>query len=108
MDQMKAESRNWFKDFGNYAGWFVIWGALFASAFPVTAARLNGTSFWAVKADQALLGAGFGIVCALTFTLLQNGFNRARTKSISWIFAIGSWAVISMCIALASELFNAV
>ena len=105
---MKAESRNWFKDLGNYAGWFVIWGALFASVFPVTADRLKETPFWAAKADQALLGAGFGITCALAFTMLQNGYNRARTKSISWIFAIGSWAVISMCIALASELLNAV
>jgi hypothetical protein len=98
---MHKQPRNWFKDAGDYAGWYMLWGVVFACLQPVGAAQ---TSLWAAKLHQALFGAGFGFACALAFTILQNGFNRPRTKSISWIFAIGCWAVLSMLVALATGL----
>lgn len=64
---------------------------------------MKDTGLWVAKLHQAMFGTVFGIICALVFTLLQNGFNRPRTKSISWIFAIGSWAVLSMMVALTTE-----
>ena len=98
---MHAQPRNWFKDAGDYAGWYMLWGMLFACLQPVAPDALKGVPLWTAKLHQALFGAGFGAACALAFTVLQNGFNRSRTKSISWIFAIGSWAVLSMAVALA-------
>jgi hypothetical protein len=105
MDPTHKASRNWFKDFGDYVTWFVVWGALFAFVQPVATTSVKGTNLWTIKFHQAIFGAGFGVVCALLFTFLQNGFNRSRTKSISWIFAIGCWAVISMIIALVTGRF---
>jgi hypothetical protein len=102
----KAAPRAWFKDFDSYAGWYTAWGALFALIQPVTAARLKDTVLWVAKFHQTIFGAAFGIACALMFTILQNGFNRSRTKSISWIFAIGSWAVLNMAVVLATGHFG--
>ncbi|HXH65071.1 MAG TPA: hypothetical protein VNH42_06165 [Mariprofundaceae bacterium] len=98
--------REWFRDFDHYAMWFAFWGTLFFFVQPVTADQVKDAGLWTVKAHQAAFGTGFGIVCALAFTILQNGFNRSRTKSISWIFAIGSWAVISMFVALVRGRFG--
>ena len=97
---MHREPRNWFKDASNYAGWYMLWGVVFACLQPVAPAALQHTSLWAAKLHQALFGAGFGLTCTVVYLVLQNGFNRSRTKSISWIFAIGCWAVLSMAVAL--------
>lgn len=100
---MHRQPRNWFKDAGDYAGWYMLWGVVFACLQPVA----PGTaSLWAAKLHQALFGAGFGLSCAMVYLVLQNGFNRPRTKSISWIFAIGCWAVLSMAVALTLGRFD--
>jgi hypothetical protein len=99
-------TRNWFRDLDVYAGWFMFWGTLASLVQPVAANHRQVHAFWTAKAHQALFGAGFGIVCALIFTFLQNGFNRPRTKSISWIFAIGSWAIMSMLVFLTTGHFG--
>ena len=97
---MHRQPRNWFKDAGDYAGWYMLWGVVFACLQPVAPEALKGESLWTAKLHQALFGAGFGLTCAVAYMVLQNGFNRPRTKSISWIFAIGCWAVLSMAVAL--------
>jgi hypothetical protein len=96
MDPTHKAPRNWFRNADYYVGWYVFWGMLFSIILPASGSR----PFWTAKIHQAMFGAGFGLACALMFMILQNGFNRSRTKSISWIFAIGSWAVLSMLIAL--------
>ena len=80
MDASDQVPRAWFKTFGYYVIWFVIWGGIFSFLQPVTTEQMAGTSFWTVKVQQALLGAGFGVICAMVFTLLQNGVKQARRK----------------------------
>ena len=103
MDTIDAAPRAWLKDFGHYAIGFVVWGALLSFLQPVTTAQ---TSFWAVKGLQAVLGAGFGVICAIAFTLLQNGLNQARRKAISWVLAIGTWSTMNLALAFAMGRFG--
>lgn len=103
MDTIDAAPRAWLKDFGHYAIGFVVWGALLSFLQPVTTAQ---TSFWAVKGLQAVLGAGFGMICAIAFTLLQNGLNQARRKAISWVLAIGTWSTMNLALAFAMGRFG--
>lgn len=106
MDPTHKATRNWFRNADYYAGWYVFWGIVASLVLPGASHPGLAHGYWSGKAHQALLGAGFGLTCALMFTILQNGFNRSRTKSISWIFAIGSWAVISMLVALTTGIFG--
>jgi hypothetical protein len=92
--------RIWFKDFTYYAIAFLIWGALFSFLQPVDGPQATA-NFWGVKVYQALLGCGFGAVCAVIFTLLQNGLNQRRTKPLSWIFAIATWIAVNFGLAAA-------
>jgi len=101
-----AARRVWFKDFTYYAIAFVIWGAVFSFLQPVASEQQAGTTFWAVKVQQALLGAGFGVVCAIAFTVLQNGINQARRKWLSWVMAIGTWVVVNLALAYATGRFG--
>jgi len=98
--------RIWFKDFTYYAICFVIWGTVFSFLQLVTSEQLAGTNFWAVKVQQAMLGAGFGVICAIAFTLLQNGINRARMKLLSWILAIATWVAVNLLVAFSSGRFG--
>jgi hypothetical protein len=86
----------WFKDLGYYAVWFVVLGAVLASMqhFPSDAG-----GFLAVKVEHALLGAGFGVVCAAAFSALQNGLNATRRKWLSWVLAIATWLGVSVLLA---------
>jgi len=95
-----APKKVWFKDFGYYTIWFVIWGALFSFLQPVFPEQMVGTTFWGAKVVQALIGAGFGVVCALVFTVLQNGINSARRKWLSWVLAIATWSVINVALTM--------
>lgn len=106
MDASDKAPRVWFKNFGYYVIWFVIWGALFSFLQPVTTEQMAGTSFWAVNVQQALLGAGFGVICAMAFTILQNGMNQARRKWLSWVLAIGTWITLNFALALATGRFG--
>jgi hypothetical protein len=105
-DATETASKVWFKNFGYYAIWFVIWGGLFSFLQPVTTEQMAGRTFWAVKVQQASLGAGFGVVCAIVFTLLQNGLNQARRKWLSWVLAIGTWFTINLALAFAAGRFG--
>src|SRR5438309_10103170 len=106
MDATESPRKPWFKDSGHYVIWFVIWGALFSFLQFVPSEQIAGTTFWAVKVQQALLGAGFGVVCAIVFTILQNGVNAARRKWLSWVLAIGTWVTINLSLAYATGRFG--
>jgi hypothetical protein len=106
MDPTHKATRNWFKNADYYVGWYVFWGMIFSLVLPVATNQGGTHAYWTAKVHHAMYGAGFGLACALMFTILQNGFNRSRTKSISWIFAIGSWAVLSMLVALTTGIFG--
>jgi hypothetical protein len=106
MDASDTTHRIWFKDFAYYALWFLIWGALFSFLQPVTTEQMAGTSFWSVKMQQSMLGLGFGAICAIAFTILQNNFNNARRKWLSWILAIGTWVIINLALAYATGRFG--
>jgi hypothetical protein len=106
MDASEAKPRMWFRDFTYYAICFVIWGVVFSLLQFVPTEQMAGTSFWAVKTQQAVLGAGFGIICAIAFTVLQNGFNQARRKWLSWVLAIGTWLVVNLALAYATGRFG--
>jgi hypothetical protein len=98
--------RIWFKDFTYYAICFVIWGTVFSFLQFVTSEQLAGTNFWAVKVQQAILGGGFGVICAMLFTVIQNGINRARTKLLSWILAIITWLAVSLLVSFSAGRFG--
>jgi hypothetical protein len=100
-----VDERVWFRDFGYYATWFVIWGALLSVLQPVTSEQMAGTGFWAVKVQQALLGVGFGVICAAVFAVLQNGLNVTRRKPLSWVLAIASWIGVGLLLAFATGRF---
>lgn len=100
MEITEAATKQWFKSFGYYAIWFVLWGALFSFLQPVGSEQLVNTTFWAVKIQQAVLGAGYGVICAIAFTILQNGINGRRRKWVSWLLAIGVWASINVLLTL--------
>jgi len=106
MDTTETVTKSWFKDFAYYAIWFVLWGALFSFLQPVGSEQMVGTTFWAVKVQQALLGAGFGVICAIAFTLLQNSINQARKKWLSWGLAISTWITINLALAFAMGRFG--
>ena len=106
MSTTAQTSKNWFKDLAYYAIWFVIWGGLFSFLQPVSSEQMIGTTFWAVKLQQGLLGVGFGVVCAVIFALLQNGVNQSRKKWLSWILAVGTWVTINAALAFASGRFG--
>lgn len=106
MDASNTTSRIWFKDFAYYVVWFVLWGALFSFLQPVTTEQMAGTSFSAVKVQQAMLGAGFGVICATVFTILQNRLNHLRRKWVSWVLAIGTWVAINFALAFAMGRFG--
>lgn len=106
MDTSDTAPRVWLKDFAYYVIWFVLWGALFSFLQPVTTEQMAGTSFWAVKVQQAMLGAGFGVICAIAFTILQNALNQARRKWLSWVLAIGTWVTINLALALVMGRFG--
>ena len=55
---------------------------------------------------DALIGAGFGVVCAVVFTLLQNAVNVARRKWLSWLLAIGTWVAMNLLLAYATGRFG--
>jgi len=97
-----ANTGLWFKDFGYYVKWFAIWGALLAALQPVTSEQTARADFWAAKAQQALLGAVFGIVCAVAFAALQNGVNASRRKWLSWLLALGTWLGVGLVLAFAT------
>jgi len=101
-----AAKKQWFKDFGYYTIWFVVWGALFSFLQFVTTEQMAATTFWAVKIQQAILGAGFGVICAIIFTILQNGINAQRRKPLSWVLAIGTWIFINLLLAVAMGRFQ--
>lgn len=94
-------NKRWFKYFGYYTTWFVLWSVLFSFTHLVTPEQTAGTTFWAVKIQQAIFGAGFGVICAIVFSVLQNGINAQRQKWLSWILAIGTWISIQLLLAVA-------
>ena len=91
----------WSKDLGYYTVWFVIWGAVFSILQPTTGHEPSG-----FLVQKVVLGAGFGVVCALVFTTLQNGLNTARRKWLSWAFAIVTWVSINLGLAMATGRFT--
>ena len=106
METTDVPKREWFRNFGYYVIWFVIWGGLFSFLQPVSSDQLAGTTFWAVKVEQALIGAGFGVACAAVFTLLQNAANVARRKWLSWLLAITTWVSMNLLLAYATGRFG--
>jgi nitrate reductase gamma subunit len=103
VETAEASKRLWFKDFGHYVLWFVVWGSLLASLQPVIVA---GTTFWALKVQQALLGAGFGVACAIAFVLLQNRLNATRRKWLSWVLAISTWLGVGVLLGYTTGRFG--
>jgi hypothetical protein len=99
-------TKQWLRNFGYYTTWFVVWGALFSFLQPVTPEQMAGTTFWAVKIQQAVLGAGFGVICAIVFSILQNSINGQRRKWLSWVLAIGTWISINLLLAVAMGRFQ--
>jgi hypothetical protein len=106
MNSAPPPSQPWHKGLPHYVLWFCIWGALFSFLQPVTSEQTAGTTFWAVKITQALFGAGFGVVCALVFAVLQNTFNKARVKWRSWLLAIGTWLTVNFSLAYVVGAFH--
>ena len=88
--------RVWFKDVGQYVIWFAIWGTLFSVLRLLR--QSDGVGF---RVGLAALGAVFGAVCGLVFTLLQNGFNQARRRWLSWLLAIGTWLIVNFVVTYA-------
>ena len=101
-----VRNKQWFKNFGYYTIWFVVWGALFSFLQPVTSEQTAGTAFSAVTIQRTLLGAGFGVICAIVFSILQNGINGRRRKWLSWLLAIGTWISINLLLAVAMGRFQ--
>ena len=88
--------RVWLKDLGQYVIWFAIWGTLFSVLRLLR--QSDGVGF---RLGLAALGAVFGAVCGLVFTLLQNGFNQRRRKWLSWLLAIGTWLIVNFVVTYA-------
>lgn len=106
MENIEAVKTQWFKSFGYYAIWFTVWSTLFSFLQPVTSEQMAGTTFWAIKIQQAVLGAGFGVICAVVFTILQNSINSQRRKWVSWSLAITTWLSIKFLLALGMGTFQ--
>jgi nitrate reductase gamma subunit len=106
VETTESSKKLWFKGFGHYVLWFVVWGSLLALLQPVTTGQMAGTTFWAIKVQQALLGAGFGVACAIAFVLLQNGLNATRRKWLSWALAISTWLAVGVLLAYATGRFG--
>ena len=90
-------NRIWFKDFGYYTTGFVLIGVLLGFFTPTGPGQ--GGAF---LAEQMGTGAAFGFVCAVAFTILQNGTNSARRKWLTWVLAIGTWVLVKVAVVLAA------
>ena len=55
---------------------------------------------------NALISAGFGVVCAIAFAPLQNGLNRERRWWLSAVLVFVAVAVVNLLIAYATGRFR--
>lgn len=96
-------ARIWWRDFGYYTlRWTILLGALSAINYKDVPARAPKNYFWQATLLQLVFGIGIGLICAVLFTLLQNGLNTQRRKVLSWVFAVVTMIVVNVVFALAT------
>lgn len=53
-------------------------------------------ALWVEKLQQASVGLGFGLVCAVVFTLAENGLNPRRFRWKTWLLVVLTWLVVKV------------
>lgn len=56
----------------------------------------DGGVRWLEKLQQALMGLGFGFVCAVVFTVADNKLNVARQSWKTWTLIVLTWLVVKV------------
>ncbi len=93
MDSTLAPKQGMLRDWGYYSLW---WGLIFTILGSLMYRDGPQDQFLNPALQQALFGLAFGLVCALVFTLVQNGVNKERRKVKSWILAVLIWIVMRL------------
>ena len=93
-----AEEENFsiFTDWKKYYFRWIVFGFIGGGLQPVYD---NLDNFAVIKLWQCISGLPFGILCAITFTLIQNRFNKNRNKKTTYIFIFCVWMAIKFVIA---------
>jgi hypothetical protein len=77
------------KNFGFYMLYWLAFGAVGGLLTPVVYGA--DEHFWPIKAQQVAWGLLFGAICGMLFTILQNTWNKGRSKMKSRVGAVGIW-----------------
>jgi hypothetical protein len=56
-------------------------------------------TFWQQKLSDALGGLVFGFACGIVFTIVQNYFNKQRSRTRSWVIVISTWMIMKFVFA---------
>jgi len=100
MDVTAPPKYGMLRDWGYYSLWWTVVFAIVAIANGLQ--PLNALEyFWTAKLEQLVWGVSFGLVCALLFTIVQNGLNQIRSKVKSWIFALVIWVIMKIGVTFA-------
>ena len=65
----------------------------------------DGGVRWLEKLQQALMGLGFGFVCAVVFTVADNKFNVARQSWKTWTLIVLTWLLVKVVFVSALALW---
>lgn len=89
-----STGQGFFKDFGRYAGLWLIFGVLGVVLRPDF--RGSDPNFTAETLQNIPSGLLFGLVAAVIFTLAQNTSNRARSRGATWGIALAVWLGVKL------------
>lgn len=90
------EKLSLFNDWKKYYLRWIIFGFIGGGLQPVYD---NLEQFGIVKLWQCISGLPFGVLCAITFTFIQNKFNSKRNKQTTYIFIFCIWMSMKFVIA---------
>ena len=92
----------WTRWWGYLARWL-----LFGLAIGLFSPVVDGPEpWWQRKIYQVLVQLGFGLACALVFTLAENAFNTPRVQWKSWAIVLGTWLLVQVVYATGYSLLG--
>ena len=88
-------SGRWTRWWGYLARWL-----LFGLAVGAFAPVVDGPEpWWQRKLYQVLVQLGFGLACAVVFTLAENALNTPRVQWKSWLIVAATWLLVQVVYA---------
>lgn len=77
-------------------GYLVRWLAFGLVVHLLVPVENASQSVWPEKLQQALIGLGFGLVCAVVFTLAENALNRQRQSWKTAVLVVVTWFAVKV------------